>query len=83
MHKDTEKQNHQNSQTVFVNLEMVYKIEFMYTIRRHHVYKTAWASVINEKLDCKKGGWEENLSHNKDAVGVFRKNETLVGYIPI
>ena len=41
------------SQTVIVNFEMINRIEFTFTIRVHHVCKTTWFSVINEKLDCK------------------------------
>ena len=41
------------SQTVIVNFEMINRIEFTFIIRVHHVWKTTWFSVINEKLDCK------------------------------
>ena len=45
--------------------------------------KITWFSADNEKLDWKKDDREEALSYDKHAVGIFRKNATLVGYIPI
>ena len=71
------------SQTVIVNFEMVNRIEFTFTITVHHLYKTNWFSVINEKLDCKEDGREEALSCDKCAARVFKKDGTLVGHIPI
>ena len=53
------------SQTEIINCEMLYKIEFMCGVRGHHVYKTTWTPVLNEKLDCKKDNREEALSHDK------------------
>ena len=71
------------SQTVIVNFEMVNSIEFTVTIRVHHVSKTTWISVINEKLDCKEDDREEALGCDKYATGVFKKDGTLVGHIAI
>ena len=74
------------SQTVIVNFEMVNRIQFTFRIfefRVHHVYKTNWFSVINEKLDCKKHDREEALSYYKYAAAVFKKDGTLVGHTPI
>ena len=71
------------SRTEIINYEMLYKIEFTCGVRGHHVYKTTWTPVLNEKLDCKKDSREEALSHDKHSVGVFKKNGTLVGHIPI
>ena len=71
------------SQTVIVNFEMVYKYEFTCGIRGHHVYKTNWTHVLNERLNCKKDNHKEALSYDKDSVGVFKKDGTLVGHIPI
>ena len=45
--------------------------------------KITWFSVDNEKLDWKKDDQEETLTYDKHTVGVFRKNATLIGYIPI
>ena len=45
--------------------------------------KITWFSVDNEKLDWKNYDREEVLSYDKHAMGVFRKNATLAGYIPI
>ena len=69
--------------TAIVNFEMFYKVEFTCAIRGHHVYKRSWAPVLNEKLDCKKDNLEEALSHGKHSVGVFKRDETLVGHVPI
>ena len=77
------------SRTAIVNLEMVYKIEFTCVIRGYDVYKTNWTPVLNEKLNCKKktnnnnNNREEALSYDKHSVGVFKKDGTLVGYIPV
>ena len=71
------------SRTEIINYEMLYKIEFTCGVRGHHVYKTTWTPVLNEKLDCKKDNREEALSHDKHSVGVFKKDGTLVGHIPI
>ena len=68
------------SRTEIINYEMLYKIEFMCSVRGHHVYKTTWTPVLNEKLDCKKDNREEALSHDKHSVRAFG---TLVGHIPI
>ena len=62
---------------------MMYKIDFTCAIGRHHVYKTTWTPVLNEKLDCKKDNREEALSHDKHSIGVYRKDGTLVGHMPI
>ena len=67
------------SRTEIINYEMLYKIEFTCGVRGHNVYKTTWTPVLNEKLDCKKGKREED----KHSVGVFKKDGTLVGHIPI
>ena len=61
----------------------MYKIDFTCAIRGHHVYKTTWTPVLNEKLDCKKDNREEALSHDKHSIGVYRKDGTLVGHMPI
>ena len=71
------------SQAVIVNFEMVRRIEFTFTIRVHHVHKTTWLSVINEKLHCKEDDQEEALSCDKYATGVFKNDGTLVGHIAI
>ena len=55
------------SQTVIANLEIVNGIEFTFTIRRHHVFKTTCYSVISEKLDYKEDDREEALSCDKYA----------------
>ena len=65
------------SRTAIVNFEMMYKIEFTCGIR------TNWTPAFNEKLNCKKGKWEEALSYDKHSVGVFKLVRTLVGHIPI
>ena len=31
-------------------------------------------ALLNEKLDCKKNGREETLSHGKHVIEVFKKN---------
>ena len=62
---------------------MVNRNEFTFTIKVHHIYKTTWFSVINEKLDCKEDEREEALSCDKCATGVFKKDGTLVGHIAI
>ena len=49
------------SRTAIVNFETVCKIEYTCGIRGHHIYKTNWAPVINEKLNCKKDNREEAL----------------------
>ena len=71
------------SRTTIINLDMLYKIDFTCAIRGHHVYKTTWTPVLNEKLDCKKDTREETLSHDKHSIGVYRKDGTLVGHMPI
>ena len=71
------------SRTVIVNFEMFYKVEFTCSIKGHHVYKTSWTPVLNEKLECKKDNREEALSHAKHSVGVFKRDETLFGHVPI
>ena len=71
------------SRTEIIKYEMLYKIEFTCGVRGHHVYKTTWTPVLNEKLDCKKDNREEALSHDKHSVGVFKKDGTLVGHILI
>ena len=71
------------SRTAIVNFEMFYKVEFTCAIRGHHVYKTSWTPVLNEKLECKKDSREEAPSHDKHSVRVFKRDETLVGHIPI
>ena len=58
---------------------MVHKTEFTCDIRGDHVYKTKWTPVFNEKLNCKKNNREEALSYDEHSVGVFKKEETLVG----
>ena len=45
--------------------------------------KIIWFSVDNESLDWKKENREEALNYDKHAVGVSRKNATLVGHLPI
>ena len=62
---------------------MMYKIDFTCGIRGHHVYKTNWTPVLNEKLDCKKDNREEALGHNKHSIGVYRKDGTFVGHVLI
>ena len=69
------------SRTSIVDFKMVYKIEFTCGIRKHHFYKTNWTPVLNEKLNCKTDNRDEALSYDKHSVGVFKKNETLVGHI--
>ena len=69
--------------TAIVNFEMFYKVEFTCAIMGHHVYKTSWTPVLNEKLECKKDNREEALSHDKHSVRVFKRDETLVGHVPI
>jgi hypothetical protein len=71
------------SRTAILKFEMLYKVEFTCAIRGHHVYKTTWTPVLNERLKCKKDNREEALSHDKHSVGVFKVDETLVGHIPI
>ena len=63
------------SQTVIVNFEMINRIEFTFTIRVHHVCKTTWFSVINEKLDCKDDDPGSALSCGK----YVKRMGTLVG----
>ena len=62
---------------------MGYKIEFSCGIRRYHVYKTKWISVLNENRNFKKDNCEEALIYDKHSVGVMKKIGTLVGHIPI
>ena len=62
---------------------MVYKIKFTCGIRGHHVYKTNWIPVFNEKQNYKKDNREKALSYDQHTVGVFKKHGTLVGHIPI
>ena len=50
---------------------------------KKNVSKTTWTPVLNEKLDCKKDNREEALSHDKHSIGVYRKDGTLVGHMPI
>ena len=50
------------SRTAIVNFEMFYKVEFTCAIRGHHVYKTSWTPVLNEKLEFKKDNREEALT---------------------
>ena len=69
------------SRTVIDHFEMIYKIEFRRDIRKHHVYKITWFSVVSEKLNCKKDDRKEALSYDKHTVGVFKKDGTLVGHI--
>ena len=71
------------SRKEIINYKMLYKIEFTCGVRGHHVYKTTWTPVLNEKLDCKKDNREVALSQDKHSVGVFKKDGTLVGHIPI
>ena len=71
------------SRTTIINFEMFYKVEFACAVRGHHVYKTSWTPVLNEGLSCKKDTREEALSHDKHTVGVFKKDGTLVGHVPI
>ena len=71
------------SRRAIVNFAMVYKIEFTCEIRGHDVYKTNWTTVLNEKLNRKKNNHEEALSYDEHSVGVFKKDGTLVGHIPI
>ena len=71
------------SQTAIVNFEIFYKIKFTCAIRGDHVYKTSWTPVLKEKLECKKDNREEALSHDKHLVGVFKRDGTLVGHVPI
>ena len=61
----------------------MYKIDFTCGIKGHHVYKTNWTPVLNEKLDCKNDNREEALRHDKHSIGVYRKDGTLVGHVPI
>ena len=65
------------SRTAIVNFEMFYKVEFTCAIRGHHVYKTSWTPILNEKLERKKDNREEALSHDKHSVGVSKRDETL------
>ena len=39
--------------------------------------------MLNEKLDCKKDNREEAVGHDKHSIGVYRKDGTLVGHVPI
>ena len=66
-----------------VNFEMVNRTEFTFTTRVHHIYKTTWFSVINEKLDRKEDDRLEALSCDKYATRVFKKDGTLAGHIAI
>ena len=59
---------------------MIYKTEFRSVIRRPHVYKITWFSVINEKLGFKKNDPEKALSYDKHNVEVYLNNGTLVSH---
>ena len=59
------------------------RIQFTCAIRGHHVYKASWTPVLNEKIECQKDNREEALSHDKHSVGVFKRDKTLVGHVPI
>ena len=52
-------------------------------ITGHHVYKTNWTPILNEKLNCKKDNREEAVSYSKHSVRVFKMDGTLVGHISI
>ena len=71
------------SRATIVNFDMMYKIDFTCGMRGHHVYKTSWAPVLNEKLDCKKDYREDALDHDKHSIGVYRKDGTFVDHVPI
>ena len=74
----------QMSGVTIINFKMLYKIEFTCAVRGHHVYKTSWTPVLNEKLNCKKDNQEEALSHGKHSIGIFKNDDqTLVGHLPI
>ena len=49
-------------------------------ISGHHVYKTNWTPILNEKLNCKKDNRKEAVSYSKHSV---KKDRTLVGHISI
>ena len=40
---------------------MMYKIDFTCGVRGHHIHKTNWTLMLNEKLDCKKDNRKEAL----------------------
>ena len=61
------------SQTATANFEMMYKIEFTCGIREHHVYKSTWTPVLNEKLNCKKDNHEETLKLQQAFSRSFQK----------
>ena len=69
--------------TAIVNFEMVYEIELTCLIIGHHVYKTNWTPVLNEKANCKNDNREEAISYDKHSAGVFKKDGTLVAHIPV
>ena len=71
------------SRTLPVIHEMDYGIEFQTAIRGHHIYKDVWVPCIGQNLICKTDTQEEPMEYDKNAIGVFKSDdtETLVGHL--
>ena len=70
-------------QTTYFKYEMYYKVEFNSVIRGHHVYKECWTPIMGETVLARKDTREEAIEYDKYAIGIFKKQEKLVGHIPI
>ena len=66
--------------------QLLHRIEFRSVIRGHHVYKTIWTPIVNEKLFVRPDEREEALEYDKYSIGIFKKKEDgkseLVGHAP-
>ena len=75
--------NKMAKQTTCFKYEMYYKVEFNSVIRGHHVYNECWTPIMGETVLARKDTREEAIEYDKYAIGIFKKQEKLVGHIPI
>lgn len=71
------------SRTSRIEFKMCYTVCFSCAIRGHHIYKTSWTPIKDEHLYCRKDERAEAADYDKHAIGVYKKDGTLVGHIPI
>lgn len=67
--------------------QLLHRIKFRSVVRGHHVYKSNWTPVFNEKLSAKPDSREEAREYDKFAIGIYKEIEDgeneLVGHVPL
>ena len=73
-----------------LKFEQTHVLEFETVARGHHIYKSVWTPVVEEKLHCHHDTRDEAKSHDDYAIGIYKpvdtamkEKETLVGHLPI